>query len=495
MSEQTTTAASAEAPGDQHNPGLAELFEYPLMAALGERRTRRVCRGTSIKSGEISHESTNDPAPLTKLEEAILIAATGTTGFAMHDGPLQKPQGGNELGTPFVRVVARSASSPDNAQATHFFMLNDEGTWLIKRLSDKEALETMKQLPPKWSEWSEADWIGLADKVKVKLYDQRVDFPREWPYYIGWNKQISNRPGSTVFAPMVDCTYQYINAFLILASEPDGQRSLFVDDYRTFHPKTVQDWIAWVASNVGLAPKIPYHPIGGIARVKSGFVNPDNVIPMGLARTFRTEHESFFLTQNLALVGEALGVGGWIHASIFPPYVMQRRPEKGWNGFGFREDPPKNPRRWPPLPASQPNYVGIDGHLEGLCPPYVRSMDEAVDKVMEMKLGAAGAYGDKDTFGKPYKDQATANEYLRLMEPHSKQAIAYAKEICNYIYDTYGRFPAHTNSFYNPGIWIQFSPLEMEYYEKYAQPWHFHRQAAHDGLWHADGSANGSSGG
>ncbi|HEX2274532.1 MAG TPA: hypothetical protein VHG90_11730 [Acidimicrobiales bacterium] len=481
-------AEGQAAPTTEHSAGLADLFEVPLMSVLNSRRTRRIARGTSIKSGQISHESQNQPEPLTKLEEAVLIVASGTTGFVMHDGPLQTPAGGTELGTPFVKVAGRSAPSPDNAQAAVLFMLNDEGTWLLKRLSSREAVELYREMPPRWKDWSESDWIAAADLVKVKVYDKRLEFPREWPYYIGWNKQISNVPGSTVFTPLVDCTYQYINAFLILASEPDGQRSLFVDDFRTFHPKTLQDWVAWVASNLKLAPKIPYHPIGGIKRVRSGFVNPDNVVPLGLARTFRTDHDSFFLLQNLNLVGEALGVGGWIHASIFPPYIMQRRPEKGWYGYGFREQQPKNPYRWPPLPASQPNYVGIDGFLEGLCPPYVKSMDEAVDKVMEMKLGAAGCYGEKDIFAKPYKDSAHASEYLRLMEPHSPRAIDYAKEICNYIYDTYGRFPAHTNAFYNPGIWIQFSHLEMEYYEKFAQPWYYVRQAAHDGLWHGNGA-------
>jgi hypothetical protein len=28
--------------------------------------------------------------------------------------------------------------------------------------------------------------------------------------------------------------------------------------------------------------------------------------------------------------------------------------------------------RWPPLPSTQANPVGIDGVLEGLCPPYVK---------------------------------------------------------------------------------------------------------------------------
>ncbi|NCG34009.1 MAG: hypothetical protein GWP44_14155, partial [Proteobacteria bacterium] len=49
--------------GHQHG-SLNDLFEYPLMSALVDRRTRRLARGTSMKAGPLSHESKNDPAPL-----------------------------------------------------------------------------------------------------------------------------------------------------------------------------------------------------------------------------------------------------------------------------------------------------------------------------------------------------------------------------------------------------------------------------------------------
>ena len=63
-------------------------------------------------------------------------------------------------------------------------------------------------------------------------------------------------------------------------------------------------------------------------------------------------------------------------------------------------------------PASQPNYVGIDGVLEGLCPPYVTDMDAAVDQVLEEKFGAA-AYADPEVFGQSYRDRASAEAYLQ----------------------------------------------------------------------------------
>ncbi|NMG06505.1 hypothetical protein [Brasilonema sp. UFV-L1] len=484
MSEINQLVSEPLSSSAKQHPGLKELFRYPLMEAIVERRTRRLARGTSISAGELSYSSENEPDPLSPLEQAILIVATGMTGITTHDGPLYKPEGGKELGTPFLNIPARSGSSADNSQATSFFMIDDEGIWLIKRLKGREALEALGNLPPKWEDWSEEHWLKAAAALKHQISDRRLDFPRIYPYYLGWNKQISNLPGTTIFFPVVDCTRQYINVLLILLSEPDGQRPLFMDDWQKFRPRSWADWLAWVGMHLGLTPKIPYQPIGGIERIQGGFVNPNNTVPLGLAHTMRTEHECFFILQNLMLIGQAMGLGGWVHGSVFQPYILERNSAKEWYGLGFRmEKPTPKNSRWSPPPASQPNPVGIDGLLEGLCPPYVQSMDEAVDRVIEDKYGSQGAYGDKEVFARSYRAMGSAEGFLRHAEPHSKETIQYTKDICNYIYETYGRFPAHIDAFHVPGIWLQFSHLELEYYQKFYDPALFDRQAQHSELW------------
>jgi hypothetical protein len=479
------SAAAAPDDATAGHAGLQDLFGYPMIDAVRERRTRRVARGVSITAGPISYESTSDPEPLSPLEEAVLVASIGTTGAVIHDGPLIKADGSDELGSPFLNVAAAGASSADNAQATHFFMINDEGVWLIRRPRGREAADFLRQFPARWQDRTEADWIAAADHVKQKVYDQRLAFPREWPYYLGWNAQHSNAPGTTCFLPVVDNTRQYINALLILASEPKGKAPLFIDDYRTFSPRTLVDWIAWAASHLRLVERIPYHPIGGMARVREGRFTKDVPAPLGFLGAARTDHEAFLALQTLLLTGEALGLGGWVHSGPLPPYVMQRDESAGLLGLGFREHGPTLPRlrRWPPTPASQPNYVGIDGVLEGLCPPYVDSMDDAVDAVLEQKYGSAGAYGDADVFASRYRDRGDAESYLREQKPHPPEAIAYTKQVCNYVYDTYGRFPAHTDAWNMPGIWAQFSHLELPYYERFATPEHFRRQRDTAPLW------------
>src|SRR4051794_37529854 len=101
--------SAGQTAGPGPSSGLKDLFSYPLMQAMQDRRTRRVAQGVSLKSGDLSHSSVNAPSPLTPVEEAILIAATGVTGAVMHDGPLTKPTGLPELGTPFLNTVGRAA--------------------------------------------------------------------------------------------------------------------------------------------------------------------------------------------------------------------------------------------------------------------------------------------------------------------------------------------------------------------------------------------------
>src|SRR6185436_6969478 len=327
-----------------------------------------------------------------------------------------------------------------------------------------------KEIPPRWEDRSEADWLAYAMAVKRKCHDGRLQFPREWPYYLGWNAQHSNAPGTTCFLPVVDHTRQYINGLLILLSEPHGKVPLFLDEWRPFRPRGAVEWVAWLAAKAGVVDPIPYQPIGGLARARGGFATTDAPLPIGaIFADARTDPEPYFLLQNLMLMGEALRLGGWVHGTPLVPGIWHREPGK--LGLGCREHPAKPVgrwRRWPPVPASQPNFVGIDGSLEGLCPPYVTDMDAAVDQLIEEKLSG------------PYGSEALRRERAQT---HPPEAIAYTKEICRYLVETYGRFPAHTDAFHLPGIWVQFSHLELEYYERFADPGFARRATDGKDIW------------
>jgi len=118
---------------DQHQ-GLQEALRYPLFSAIFKRRSRRISKGiASVPAGSLSYASTQKPQPLTSLEEALLIAATGVTGVTMPDMPQQTEKGKNLVGSPMLEIYGRAASSPDNAQATHFLLINDSGTYFLKQ--------------------------------------------------------------------------------------------------------------------------------------------------------------------------------------------------------------------------------------------------------------------------------------------------------------------------------------------------------------------------
>ena len=70
----------------------------------------------------------------------------------MHDVPAQKDDGKNQFAAPLINIIARSASSIDNAHAVSFFMINDEGTWLIKHFRNREALAVLSKFPPRWED-------------------------------------------------------------------------------------------------------------------------------------------------------------------------------------------------------------------------------------------------------------------------------------------------------------------------------------------------------
>ena len=154
--------------------GLKSAREYPLWDAIFGRRSRRVAAGATFRSGTLSFQSKLEPQPLSRLEEALLIAATGITGLAFADNPYQTTDGQPLLGTPLIEARGRAAGSPDNAQSTHFFMWNDEGTYLLKTPAEPSPAADVRTM-------SADELIAHAERCKVKVKDGRVDFPRSFP--------------------------------------------------------------------------------------------------------------------------------------------------------------------------------------------------------------------------------------------------------------------------------------------------------------------------
>ena len=147
-------------------------------------------------------------------------------------------------------------------------------------------------------------------------------------------------------------------------------------------------------------------------------------------------------------------------------------------GLGFRFTTGKaGSMKGMPLP------LGLDGVMQPYCPPYYPNMDAAVDAVIETKYGRQGIYNPESGVGGPYKD---VREVVANVPRHSPELIQCAKDICNYIFDTYGRFPSHVDPITTPGCWVQAHHLDREFYDRYYQAGAYTQtQVDHMKLWHS----------
>jgi hypothetical protein len=438
---------------------LNTSLRYPFFSALFNRRSRRISLGIqSIPAGSLSYTSDQQPQPLDPLEEALLIAATGTTGVTMPDMPFTSEDGKPLVGSPMLEIKGRTASSPDNAQATHFFMINDSGTYFLRTPEDVDPYYFRDGVTPQ-------KLIDYAEKCKVKVLDHRMEFPRVYPCYIGRNKYVSNLPGTTLFVPVVDLTKQYINGLMFLLSQPEGFRPSFVDDWNFYRPAGVKKWI------------------------RSGFLNKDLPIPLGYTNTFRIHIEADLLVQNLLLGIQALGLGGWVHAAFIGPLLLgdEEYAKKYGPGLGFRFVKARKFKRLTrfmvPPPAWRDNPVGKDGLLEGHCPPYFPSMDAAVDDLLKHKYGPGGLYKDPQHLAQVFKP-GLAERFIEEVPHYSEEVVACVKDICNYIHNTYGRFPAHVDAMHVPGVWVQAHHTDLRYYDQFYEGGYSETQRTHQQLWH-----------
>jgi len=433
-------------------------------------------RGSSIDAGDMSWRSEEPHTPLSELEEAVLISLTGCTGVTMPDRPFTDPRDGKPImAKPSLNMLGRTAGSPDNAQGTHFFLINDTGTYFLRKLPPPDDGTAFG--------FDEPTLIARAEQAKVKLLDRRIDVPggsdesarpgRDFPAYLDSNRFLSNRPGTTILFPVVDLTRQYINGMMYLLTQPEGARPTILDDRNFYRKAGVGKW------------------------VRSGFLNKDIPLPLGTLWSMRTQIEADLLVQNMMLVADAMGLGAWIHASLAPPILLGDPKFRKRYGpmLGFDWIVP----RWKPLDLLRwqipPNHADAravpvalrnDGEylIKAMCPPNYRTMSEAVDTVVGDKFGRHGIYADQALFKRIYKGEFGA-KYIKEASAYSSDVIECTRDICTYIYETHGRFPAHTDTIQVPGIWLQAHHIETAYYEKYFNHPLTDEHRMHDQRWHS----------
>lgn len=423
------------------NEAVRKAWNYSLFDAIFNRRSRRFSLGAEIPGGPTKYRSQKPPVPLDEVEEALLVwAGTGISGMNLSDLPYAYADGKSASGNTMIQFTGRTWASPCGSHGTELIYFNDGGSYVV-RLKDVAATNVQEFQ-------SEDDREKIARSFRdnrVRILDHRPEHARAYPAMLSFNIWDSNIPGSTVFLPVINNTWQYINGLLLMCGFADGG-AYVIDDMNGGVPAGCERWL------------------------KEGLLDENRPLPLSVSDMGQSVEPAFIL-QNIALAEQAMGLGGWIHAGVSAGVLA--------DALGFRSITP--PGSMMPVP------VGIDGVLEAYCPPYYRDMDAAVDAVVAAKFGANGIYTLDAEREAPFLDR---NEFVAGVPRYSEMLVQCVKDICNYIYETYGRFPVHVPPMSINSVWCQAHHLDLEFYDRfYGKAAYTQTQADHFRDWHGDARA------
>jgi len=411
----------------------ARASSYALLDALLERRSRRFGKGMRLNGGPLAYASTAPPEPLSLDEQAALaFAACGITGYALGDLPYQDgglPEAGD--GNVMIHFIGRTIPSGDATHAVTVFVIDDEGTWMLKRPQDYARAEIGELIKAA----HERRLVDLYEKSRVRIADRRLDIPREVPFTLPFNKWSGNQPGTTCFVPVNELTALSLNALISGFSEELGY--FIIDDRNRYQP-------------AGIAK---------FGRSRGGHLYDDpskgRIATIGLAESWVYEFtaiEQGAMLQNLGLMAQALGLGGFPYFAKHPFIWLQ--------ALGFRmEVPPfsrtigagplmkmllKAIKRDVPVPMAVGLERGDEVLLKPFCPPYYRSMTDAVLAFVDYKCAEGSGTQHDGGAATAWRDGARVQADIPR---YSDKAIDATIAYCEYAYRRYGRFPPNNGPF------------------------------------------------
>lgn len=430
-------------------PYSSALSGTSLLDVLRDRRSRRFGLGMTMSDGPLAYRSRHQPVPLNEEDEAALVfAACGITGPALADLCYGPGHGGNIM----AGLVGRTVASGDCLQTVALIVQNDSGTWFVRRPQDLGAEELRRIIELNRS----GRFLDAYKLLRVKIADGRPHPPMEPIFNINANRWSLHAPGSSYFLPVNDLTWMYLNGLLEILNEDTGVYIL--DERANFQP-------------AGL---------GRFARSRGGHLddNPANgrVISIKNVEQLVTDFvnlEQGMMLQNLGLATQAMGLGGFPHFSNH---------EFGWQqALSFRAVHLKASRYLGANPlvslgltltgknTEVPLHIGLERGgqwlLKAMCPPNFASMRDAVLAVVEHKCGPRGVFNRTDE-PSSWNDPASVKQGIRKI---SDKAIEAAIAFVEYVWNRYGRFPAHVPPF-RFGLGHQVVHLDAEFYDKFYRP-------------------------
>ena len=429
------------------DPRLQQVLEFPLVSGIFGRRSRRFGYGMTIPSGPLAYTSQHEPLPLCELERALLLAAgTGVTGW--------------NFGIPFtvnqsdtfsnysLRMTGRTIPSAATIGASELFFTDDSGIYVTRT---RDILpERLRALSGEQDDVARI--LAHTQAAIVQIRKERLILPREAPHYDEHNFWNSNQPGTTLFMPIGDVGQQLL---ALLAMYVSNGYALY-DDYKG-------------CLGGKLDPFIRTGVIQDTAQMRFSLSHIEQAAYATVAM------ELALIGQNIVLMMQAIGLGGWMYSGIFPNSVLGAFASEGIAGLGFRF---VQREEW-----AMPNPVGLDGYYESLCPPYVSDMYEAAHKLAERKFGSGGTYDA--TTGGPFRE---SHEIKATAQPYTQAQIDCIGEMAQHIYSTYGRIPAHFPTILLR-IYTQAHHLEQGFYDQFFGPEaYLNTHAEHMQRWHPEPS-------
>jgi hypothetical protein len=445
--------------------GFETLARYPLLDALRDRRSRRFGVGMRMDSGPMAYRSSEPGLPLTEDEEAILaFAACGITGYALGDLIYEPGKGG----TIMAGMAGRTVASGDAIQTVSVVVTNEKATYLLKRPRDFEGKELteLRELVRR------GELTDLYRRSRIEINNARAQPPLRRLYNLAVNDWTLYDPASTYFLPLNELTFLYINGVMEILDENNGV--FLVDERASFRPAGVAKF----------------------ARSKGGHLHDDpgdqRLLTIQQLESLVTEFvtiEQGMVIQNLALMTQAMGLGGFPHWAAHPfgwlealGCRMRKMPASRYLGMGpvlsalaraFGRD------------SEVPLGLGIekDGKplLAPYCPPYFSSMEKAVRAVVDFKFGPEGVFRGGTRFSL-WRDPASIEKTAKPPSAAAQDAtIAY----CEYVYRRHGRFPAYAPPL-RTVLGFQAGHVDLGFYQRFYLPDALSdTQRRHRELWHA----------
>jgi hypothetical protein len=401
-----------------------------------------------LPAGPLRFRSERAPEPLSEEQEAALaFAGCGITGVALADLAYGPGEGGGMI----AGRVGRTIASPDAVCTTSLVIANDRATYLLKRPRDFAPAEIAELIALA----RRGELVELYRRSRVQIAEGRAAPPLDPRHNFTINRWALYAPGTTYFLPVIETTALTINALLEALGESMG---FFLRDERAS------------MRAAGLAR---------FGRSRGGHLFDDpregrtatlHVLESALMESCATEHG--MMLQNLSLMAEALGLGG------YPNFA---RHEYAWfQALGFRMGEMPATRyagahpvisraaRWlrRDPPVFYPLGLERDGRalLQPFCPPHFPDMRAAVLAYVEMKFGPGGLYDPAAESA--WRDPRAVAEANGRPSPAAIEATI---ACCEYIHARYGRFPAYAAPF-KTIIGFQACRLDPEFYQRHYQP-------------------------